>query len=153
MDTYKININNEIRTISVDKNKPLLWVLRDELGLTGTKYGCGVGQCGACTAHLDGRPVRSCGIAISSIGDKAVNTIEHISKESDHSVLQAWKSINVPQCGFCQTGQLMASVALLKNNPNPTDSDIDLALHGNICRCGTYFRIRKAIKKVAVKDS
>jgi len=153
MDTFKINLNNEIHTVVVNEDKPLLWVLRDELGLTGTKYGCGIGQCGACTVHLDGRPIRSCGIPISSIGNSAITTIEEISKESDHPILKAWKSINVPQCGFCQTGQLMASLALLENNPNPTDRDIDLALSGNICRCGTYQRIRKAIKKAVVKES
>ena len=146
IEKYRIRINGEPYDIEVEKNKPLLWVLRDELGLTGTKYGCGIGQCGACTVHLNGTAVRSCGITISTVGDSDITTIEGLNQ--DHPVLQAWEEVNVPQCGYCQTGQIMAAYALLKNNPNPSDEEINLAMNGNICRCGTYYRIRKAIKSM-----
>ena len=145
-EIFEININGKKHRIEADKDKPLLWILRDELGLTGTKYACGVGQCGACTVHLDRTPVRSCGITISAIGDAKVTTIEEIAREKDHPVLRAWSDINVPQCGYCQTGQIMSTVALLNKNPNPSEEDIEKAMNGNICRCGTYYRIRKAIK-------
>jgi aerobic-type carbon monoxide dehydrogenase small subunit (CoxS/CutS family) len=132
--------------VDVDVDKPLLWILRDELGLTGTKYGCGIGQCGACTVHLNGTPVRSCGITVSTVGDGKITTIEKVAEDKNHPVLKAWEEINVPQCGYCQTGQIMSAIALLKINEHPTDVDIDNAMNGNICRCGTYYRIRKAIK-------
>ena len=148
MELFEIIVNGKKHQIEADKDKPLLWVLRDNLGLTGAKYGCGIGQCGSCTVHLNKTPVRSCSITISTIGDAEVTTIEEISKDENHPVLKAWGEVNVPQCGYCQTGQIMSVVALLNNNPNPTESEIENALNGNICRCGTYFRIRKAIKKV-----
>jgi isoquinoline 1-oxidoreductase alpha subunit len=149
MPKYKIKVNGGIHEVEADANKPLLWILRDDLGLTGTKYGCGVSQCGACTVHIGNTPVRSCGIAISSLGNGEVTTIEGISATMEHPALRAWKEINVPQCGYCQTGQIMSAIALLNNNADPSDQDIDKAMEGNICRCGTYYRIRKAIHKAA----
>jgi len=153
MASYTLNVNNQSHTVNAEPDTPLLWVLRDELDLTGTKFGCGVALCGACTVHLDGNSVRSCATKISSVGDKKVTTIEGISagdtKEKLHPVQQAWMDENVPQCGFCQTGQIMTAIALLEKNPNPSDNDIDTAMEGNICRCGTYERIRKAIKRAS----
>jgi isoquinoline 1-oxidoreductase subunit alpha len=153
MASYTVNVNNQSLTVNAEPDTPLLWVLRDELDLTGTKFGCGVALCGSCTVHLDGNSVRSCTTAISSVGTKKVTTIEGISAGAAegklHPVQQAWMDENVPQCGFCQTGQIMSAIALLEKNPNPSDSDIDTAMEGNICRCGTYERIRKAIKKAA----
>ncbi len=146
MESFELNINGKKYRIEVDKNKPLLWVLRDELGLTGTKYGCGVGQCGVCTVHLDETPARSCSIAVSAIGSAEITTIEKVSKDKNHPVIKAWSKINVPQCGYCQAGQIMSTIALLKNNPKPSENEIETALNGNICRCGTYFRIKKAIQ-------
>ena len=128
---------------------PLLWVLRDHLNLVGTKYGCGIAQCGACTIHFDGVAMRSCILPIQSIGDKAIMTIEGLSENGDHPVQRAWIEHDVPQCGYCQAGQIMSAVALLKDNPNPSDTDIDSAMNGNICRCGTYIRIKAAIKTAA----
>ena len=145
-----LNINGESRTVDVDPTTPLLWVIRDYVGLTGTKFGCGIAQCGACTVHLDGAPVRSCILPVSSVADKRITTIEGIGSNGElHPVQQAWIDEQVPQCGYCQSGQIMAAAALLENNPEPTDADIDRALAGNICRCGTYPRIRKGIKRAA----
>ena len=150
MATYQLNINGENRAVEAAPNTPLLWVLRDNLGLTGTKYGCGVAQCGACTVHLDGTAVRSCSTPVSTIGNKKVTTIEGLaSADALHPVQQAWMQENVPQCGYCQSGQIMSAVALIEKNPTPSDSDIEAAMSGNICRCGTYERIRKAIKRAS----
>lgn len=148
MEMYEIIVNGEVYQIEADKNKPLLWVLRDDLGLTGAKYGCGIGQCGVCTVHLDKVSVRSCSILISDIGTAEITTIEEVAKDTDNPVIKAWAEINVPQCGYCQTGQIMTTVALLNSKSNPTNNEIENALNGNICRCGTYFRIRKAIKQI-----
>jgi isoquinoline 1-oxidoreductase subunit alpha len=143
-------VNGAKRTVDVDPNMPLLWVLRDVLGMTGTKYGCGIAQCGACTVHLDGKPVRSCLLAVGTIGDRAITTIEAIgATESGAKVQRAWLDLEVIQCGYCQSGQIMSAAALLAGNGNPTDADIDAAMAGNICRCGTYVRIRDAIKRAA----
>ena len=150
MASYQLNINGENRVVEAVPNTPLLWVLRDNLGLTGTKYGCGVAQCGACTVHLDGTAVRSCSTPVSTIGNKKVTTIEGLaSADTLHPVQQAWMQENVPQCGYCQSGQIMSAVALIEKNPTPSDSDIEAAMSGNICRCGTYERIRKAIKRAS----
>ena len=147
MPKFELTINDTIHTVEVAGNKPLLWVLRDELGLTGTKYGCGMGQCGACTVHINGSPVRACGMAVSSIGTNKIITIEGLAQDEDHPVMRAWQEINVPQCGYCQTGQIMSAAALLVNNKNPSEKEIERAMNGNFCRCGTYYRIRKAINK------
>jgi len=150
MAKYQLIINGETRDVEAVPNTPLLWVLRDNLGLTGTKYGCGVAQCGACTVHLDGTAVRSCSTPVSTIGNKKVTTIEGLaSADALHPVQQAWMQENVPQCGYCQSGQIMSAVALIEKNPTPSDSDIETAMSGNICRCGTYERIRKAIKRAS----
>jgi isoquinoline 1-oxidoreductase subunit alpha len=150
MAKYQLIINGETRDVEAVPNTPLLWVLRDNLGLTGTKYGCGVAQCGACTVHLDGTAVRSCSSPVSTIGNKKVTTIEGLaSADALHPVQQAWMQENVPQCGYCQSGQIMSAVALIEKNPTPSDSDIEAAMSGNICRCGTYERIRKAIKRAS----
>jgi aerobic-type carbon monoxide dehydrogenase small subunit (CoxS/CutS family) len=150
MATYQLNVNGENREVEAVPNTPLLWILRDNLSLTGTKYGCGMAQCGACSVHLDGASVRSCSVPVSTIGNKKVTTIEGISSDAGlHPVQQAWMDENVPQCGFCQTGQIMSAVALIEKNPAPSDGDIETAMSGNICRCGTYERIRKAIKRAS----
>lgn len=146
MPSFNLNINNNSYSVNVDADTPLLWVLRDHLGLLGTKYGCGIGMCGACTIHFDGNAVRSCLLRISAVGDSKITTIEGLSEEGGHPVQQAWLEHDVPQCGYCQAGQIMSAASLLKENPNPTDEDIDLAMNGNICRCGTYVRIKQAIK-------
>lgn len=146
MATINLKINSKKYTIEADPKMPLLWAIRDLAGLTGTKYGCGIAQCGACTVHLGGTPVRSCSIPVSSVAGKEITTIEGLSEDNSHPVQQAWIAEQVPQCGYCQSGQIMAATALLKKNPAPTDSDIDTAMQGHICRCGTYPRIRKAIK-------
>ncbi len=146
MASLTLKINNKNFTVDVDPKMPLLWAIRDVVGLTGTKYGCGIAQCGACTVHLDGAPVRSCSIPVSTVGTKNITTIEGLSEDNSHVVQQAWITEQVPQCGYCQSGQIMAATALLKKNQNPTDKDIDTAMQGHICRCGTYPRIRKAIK-------
>ncbi|UKM64441.1 (2Fe-2S)-binding protein [Flavobacteriaceae bacterium GSB9] len=146
MPSYNLSINNTSYSITVDADTPILWVLRDHIGLLGTKYGCGIGMCGACTVHLDGRAVRSCLLRISAIGDSKITTIEGLSEDGSHPVQQAWLEHDVPQCGYCQSGQMMSASSLLKDNPNPTDEDIDTAMNGNICRCGTYIRIKQAIK-------
>jgi isoquinoline 1-oxidoreductase subunit alpha len=145
-----LKINGEDRTVDVADDTPLLWVLRDVLGLTGTKFGCGIAQCGACTVHIDGSPVRSCLLAVGSIGNRAITTIEGIgATPAGAKVQKAWLDLEVIQCGYCQSGQIMSAAALLANNPQPDDSDIDAAMAGNICRCGTYVRIRAAIKNAA----
>jgi isoquinoline 1-oxidoreductase alpha subunit len=146
MASITLKVNNKAYTIDADPKMPLLWAIRELVGLTGTKYGCGIAQCGACTVHLDGVPVRSCSIPVSSVGKKNVTTIEGLSNDNSHPIQQAWIKEQVPQCGYCQSGQIMAATALLKKIPNPTDQDIDTAMQGHICRCGTYPRIRKAIK-------
>ncbi|MSR03138.1 MAG: (2Fe-2S)-binding protein [Gemmatimonadetes bacterium] len=144
-----ITVNGQAQEVAADSTTPLLWVLRDVLGMTGTKYGCGIAQCGACTVHLDGVPVRSCSIPLSAVGAKKVTTIEGLSPDGSHPVQQAWVELQVPQCGYCQSGQIMSAVALLESKPQPTDADIDQAMNGNICRCGTYQRVRAAIHRAA----
>jgi isoquinoline 1-oxidoreductase alpha subunit len=145
----KLQINGEERDVSAPPDTPLLWVLRDELGLTGTKFGCGMAQCGACTVHLDGRALRSCVLPVSRAAGHRITTIEGIDPEGGHPVQQAWAELDVVQCGYCQSGQIMAAVALLQEVPQPTDADIDAALSGNICRCGTYQRIRAAVHRAS----
>lgn len=146
MPIYNLKINGEIHSVEADSDTPLLWVLRDQINLVGTKYGCGIGQCGACTVHVNGNALRSCTLLVSQLQGLDIVTIEGLSKEGDHPVQKAWLEHDVPQCGYCQSGQIMSAAALLKNNPNPSDGDIDAAMNGNICRCGTYLRIKKAIK-------
>ncbi|MCJ7466426.1 MAG: (2Fe-2S)-binding protein [Maribacter sp.] len=146
MTTFNLNINGQDRQIEVDPSTPMLWVLRDHFQLVGTKYGCGIAQCGACTIHLGDAAVRSCQLPVSAVGDQAVTTIEGLSENGDHPVQKAWLEVDVPQCGYCQAGQIMSASALLKQNPSPSDEEIDSAMNGNICRCGTYTRIKKAIK-------
>ncbi len=145
----KLNINGKDTTVDVDPDMPLLWVLRDTLGLTGTKFGCGMALCGACTVHLDGQPIRSCVTPVSAVGAQRVTTIEGLSSDRSHPVQKAWIELDVPQCGYCQSGQIMSAVALLARTPDPTDAEIDAAMAGNICRCGTYQRIRAAIHRAA----
>jgi isoquinoline 1-oxidoreductase subunit alpha len=140
-----LTINQQPYAVDADPEMPLLWVLRDVLGLTGTKYGCGIAQCGACTVHVEGRAVRSCVVPVAAVERKAVTTIEGLSPDGSHPVQQAWLKHDVPQCGYCQTGMIMAAAALLQANPQPTEVDIDASMAGNICRCGTYARIRAAI--------
>lgn len=149
MPVYEININNKPYTVDVDANMPLLWVIRDFVGLTGTKFGCGIAQCGACTVHLEGNPIRSCSFPVAAAAGKKITTIEGISENVDHAIQKAWIELQVPQCGYCQSGQIMSAVALLKSKPSPTDADIDAAMQGNLCRCGTYQRIRSAIHRAA----
>lgn len=144
-----LSVNGAERSVDVDPNMPLLWVIRETLGLTGTKFGCGMALCGACTVHLDGAPIRSCVTPVSVAAGKAVTTIEGISPDRSHPVQKAWIELQVPQCGYCQSGQIMSACALLEKKPKPTDEDIDTAMSGNICRCGTYPRIRAAIHKAA----
>ncbi|NJO01969.1 MAG: (2Fe-2S)-binding protein [Bacteroidia bacterium] len=153
MASFTIHVNNQDYQVDVSPDTPLLWVLRDSLDLTGTKYGCGIAQCGACTVHLDGRAVRSCSIPVSAVGIKKVTTIEGLSENGDHPLQLAWNEVDVPQCGYCQAGQIMAAAVLLKLKPNPTDEDINRAMSGNICRCGTYTRIREAIHLAAKKGT
>ena len=145
----KLDINGVVRDVDAPNDMPLLWVLRDVLELTGTKYGCGMAQCGACTVHLDGKPVRSCVLPVAAVGARKVVTIEGLSPDASHPVQRAWAEADVVQCGYCQSGQIMAASALLEKNPDPTDADIDAALAGNVCRCGTYLRIREAIHSAA----
>src|SRR5882762_9650529 len=140
-----LRINGEDRSVDAPDDMPLLWVLRDLMGLTGTKYGCGMAQCGACTVHLDGKPVRACVTPVGPVGDRKVTTIEGISTDGSHPVQRAWTEADVVQCGYCQSGQIMTAVALLEKKPDPTDNEIDAAMSGNVCRCGTYVRVREAI--------
>lgn len=149
MALFNLKVNGRQHQVDVDPSTPLLWVLREHLKLTGTKYGCGIAQCGACTIHVGGEAVRACITFVDSVGDKEITTIEGLSENGGHPVQQAWLEHDVAQCGYCQPGQIMTAVALLKSNPNPTDGEIELAMSGNICRCGTYTRIKKAIKTAA----
>jgi len=149
MAKYSLKINGKTQQVDVDPSTPILWILRDHLHMPGTKYGCGMAQCGACTIHLDGNAVRSCVLPVSSIGKQAITTIEGLSENGTNPVQKAWIEHDVAQCGYCQSGQIMSAVALLKSNSKPTDDDIDAAMSGNICRCGTYLRIKEAIKTAA----
>ena len=151
MPDITLNVNGDSKTLKdIDPEMPLLWALRDELNLVGTKFGCGIAQCGACTVHFEGNPVRSCALPVSAVAGKNITTIEGLVKDDQLNVLQqAWVEMDVPQCGYCQAGQLMSATALLEKNSNPSDEDIDTAMAGNICRCGTYVRVRAAIKKAA----
>ncbi len=149
MPNYTLNINDQKHEVNVDKDMPLLWVLRDSLEMVGTKFGCGIAQCGACTVHLNGGAIRSCSVPVSAVGDKKITTIEGLDKDDKHPLQEAWRKFDVPQCGYCQAGQIMNAAALLKNKPSPSDEDIDNAMSGNLCRCGTYTRIKAAIKSVS----
>ena len=149
MAQYTLFVNGETKTVEVDSSTPMLWVLRDHLDLVGTKFGCGIAQCGACTIHLNGTAVRSCQLPVSAVGNGEVITIEGLSENGDHPVQLAWIKQDVPQCGYCQAGQIMTATALLKQNPTPTDEEIESAMAGNLCRCGTYMRIKKAVKDAA----
>ncbi len=149
MPNYTLHINNKQVSVEAEADTPLLWVLRDELQLTGTKYGCGIAQCGACTVHINGNAVRSCSVPVSAATKGKITTIEGISEDASHPVQKAWMELDVPQCGYCQAGQIMSAIALLDKKPKPTDADIDTAMSGNICRCGTYTRIRKAVHRAA----
>ena len=146
MAKLNLKINGEVKEVDVDPSTPILWVLRDHLNLVGTKYGCGIAQCGACTVHLDGTATRSCMLTVSMVGNSEITTIEGLSENGDHPVQKAWLDVDVPQCGYCQAGQIMTAAALLDKNPNPSDEEIEMAMNGNICRCGTYLRIKKAVK-------
>ncbi|MEO1052427.1 MAG: (2Fe-2S)-binding protein [Bacteroidota bacterium] len=146
MATFNLKINGKSQQVDVDPSTPVLWVLRDHLKLVGTKFGCGMAMCGACTVHLDGKAVRSCVLPVSAIGDQPITTIEGLSEDGDHAVQKAWLEYDVPQCGYCQAGQIMSAAALLEANPQPSDEEIEAAMSGNICRCGTYVRIKEAIK-------
>ncbi|WP_020530445.1 (2Fe-2S)-binding protein [Flexithrix dorotheae] len=149
MAIYNLNINGKDHKVDVDPATPMLWVLREHLNLAGTKYGCGIAQCGACTIHLNGNAVRSCQLLVSAVRDQAITTIEGLSENGDHPVQKAWLALDVAQCGYCQTGQIMSASALLEKNPHPSDEEIKAAMNGNICRCGTYTRIKKAIKSIS----
>jgi isoquinoline 1-oxidoreductase alpha subunit len=150
----RLRVNNETRSIDVPSNMPLLWVLRDVMGLTGTKFGCGIALCGACTVHIDGKPVRSCLLPVGVIGERAITTVEAVGETPNGAKVQkAWLDTEVIQCGYCQSGQIMSATALLNNIPHPDDADIDAAMAGNICRCGTYVRIREAVKRAAASES
>ena len=153
MATFNLKINGKTQTVDVDPNTPMLWVLRDHLKLVGTKYGCGIAQCGSCTIHLSGIAVRACVLTVSAVGNQEITTIEGLSENADHPVQKAWLEVDVPQCGYCQAGQIMTAAALLDNNPNPSDSEIEMAMNGNICRCGTYLRIKKAVQLAAENNN
>lgn len=153
MSIFDVKINGQHFSVEVSDDTPVLWVLRDHLNLLGTKYGCGIGQCGACTIHIDGEPVRSCSIPISEVLGRSITTIEGLSDNGTHPVQEAWKEIDVPQCGYCQAGQIMTATAFLDKNPNPSAEDIREAMHGNICRCASYNRIERAVTKAAEKIS
>lgn len=149
MESFNLKINGNTVSVEADPNTPMLWVLRDHLQLVGTKYGCGIAQCGACTIHLGDNAVRSCQLPVSAVGKQKITTIEGLSENGNHPVQKAWLEVDVPQCGYCQAGQIMTASALLKSNPNPSDSEIETAMNGNLCRCGTYTRIKKAVKLAA----
>ncbi|UOA10125.1 (2Fe-2S)-binding protein [Methylobacter sp. S3L5C] len=149
MSKYHLNINGKPKTVDVTSDTPLLWVLRDHLNLVGTKFGCGIGQCGVCTVHINGEPARACLTPIAKVGKSKITTIEGLSPNGEHPLQKVWQELDVPQCGYCQAGQIMTAAALLKKNPQPSDEDIDTALGGNLCRCGTYLRIRAGIHRVA----
>ncbi|BBB67883.1 isoquinoline 1-oxidoreductase subunit alpha [Undibacterium sp. YM2] len=149
MSKHTLNINGQLQAVDVAPDTPLLWALRDSLNLVGTKYGCGVGQCGACTVHINGSPTRSCLVPVSSLGKQKVTTIEGLDAKATHPLQTAWQELDVPQCGYCQAGQIMSAAALLKDKPHPTDADIDAAMGGNLCRCATYIRIRAGIHRAA----
>jgi aerobic-type carbon monoxide dehydrogenase small subunit (CoxS/CutS family) len=151
MASFTLQINGEPQTVEVAPETPLLWVLRDHLRMTGTKYGCGIGQCGACTVHLNGTAMRSCSLPVSAVGDKVITTIEGLSEKGDHPVQQAWLEHDVPQCGYCQAGQIMTASAFLANTPKPSDAQIEAAMNGNLCRCGTYTRVKAAVKTASAK--
>jgi isoquinoline 1-oxidoreductase subunit alpha len=151
MALYKLQINGRNYQADVDPDTPLLWVLRDNFGLVGTKYGCGIGACGACTVHLNGQPMRSCSLPVAAVGTQKVVTIEGLSANGDHPVQKAWDEVDVSQCGYCQAGQIMTAAAFLKTNPKPTDEQIATAMNGNICRCGAYHRIKEAVKVASTK--
>jgi isoquinoline 1-oxidoreductase subunit alpha len=151
MPKYNLNVNGKIVQVDVADDTPLLWVLRDHLQLVGTKYGCGIAQCGACTVHLDGMATRSCILPVSVIGSAKITTVEGLSEKGDHPVQLAWNEVDVPQCGYCQAGQMMTAAAFLKQNPHPSMEQIESAMHGNICRCGAYHRIREAVKLASTK--
>ncbi len=151
MPTYQLQVNGNAHTVDVSEDTPLLWVLRDHMDLVGTKYGCGISQCGSCTVHLDGNAVRSCGIPISMVEGKNITTIEGLSDNGSHPLQEAWKEVDVPQCGYCQAGQIMTAAALLEQNPNPSEKEIKDAMHGNICRCASYNRIYRAVEIAAGK--
>ncbi|WKN40683.1 (2Fe-2S)-binding protein [Tunicatimonas pelagia] len=151
MAAFTINVNGEQRQVDVDPDTPVLWVLRDNLNLVGTKFGCGIAQCGACTVHLNGTAVRSCSVPVSSVGDSTITTVEGLSEDASHAVQQAWLEHDVAQCGYCQAGQMMNAASLLSKTPNPSDKEIDDAMNGNICRCGTYVRIKAAIRTASEK--
>ena len=153
MAIFQLNINNKQYTVNVDGNMPLLWVLRDVLGLTGTKFGCGVAQCGACTVHLNGRPARACITDVGVAALSRITTIEGLSANGDHPAQRAWEELDVPQCGYCQAGQIMSCAALLSRTPSPSDDEIAAAMNGNICRCGTYARIKDAVRRAATMAS
>jgi isoquinoline 1-oxidoreductase alpha subunit len=152
MAQYKLQINGRSYEADVEADTPLLWVLRDSLGLVGTKYGCGIAQCGACTVHVNGNAVRSCTFPVSAVGKNKITTIEGLSEKGDHPVQQAWNEVDVPQCGYCQAGQIMTAASLLSKNPKPTDAEIDNAMNGNICRCGSYHRIHEAVALASTKN-
>ena len=151
MAIFKLNINGKEQQVNVSADTPLLWVLRDHLGLVGTKFGCGIAQCGACTVHIDGKAIKSCVFTVSRVKSSKVITIEGLSEKGDHPVQQAWDEVDVPQCGYCQAGQIMAAAALLKQNPKPSDQQIDDNMHTNLCRCCAYHRIREAVKLASTK--
>ena len=149
MSKYTLRVNGQSRSVDVTSDTPMLWVLRDALGLVGTKYGCGIAACGACTIHLDGTPTKACQVPVSAVGKRSVTTIEGLDPAGTHALQKAWSELDVPQCGYCQAGQIMSAAALLAQKPKPTDADIDKAMDGNICRCATYPRIREAIRAAA----
>ena len=153
MPSFQLKVNGESKTVEVASDTPVLWVLRDHLNLVGTKFGCGIGQCGACTIHVDGTPLRSCSTTLAQIEGKSITTIEGLSKDGTHPVQEAWKEIDVPQCGYCQAGQIMTATAFLEQNPKPSEQEIRNAMHGNLCRCASYTRIRKAVAMAADKMS